>query len=222
MKRTAIAVVTALVAASAAQAAVEHSQDAPTLNIVASSPTGTIPTKAFDISVNENHARGQLFKLDKSKGYAIDAVTFKKSGPQTFKNASVTLYLFEGTEAQWTAGKGHTASDATVYKGTTVKPLYSETFTLNGMIPNDRFVTLRLTKPLQLDGNGEYGFFVIYHQMSGSNPPHLQMFEGDGSQRISISTDAHGCSESRKLLYYIEGTASEKQQSLGLIVASAD
>ncbi|WP_372847308.1 hypothetical protein, partial [Pontiella sp.] len=107
MKRLATVIVAAMATANLALAAVERSQDAPTVDIVASNPNGSIQTRAFDISESSNHARGQLFKLDKDKGWIINAITFKKSGGQTFNNASITLYIFEGTEAQWTTGHGH-------------------------------------------------------------------------------------------------------------------
>lgn len=222
MKRLATVIVAAMATANLALAAVERSQDAPTIDIVASNPNGSIQTRAFDISESSNHARGQLFKLDKDKGWKINAITFKKSGGQTFHNASITLYIFEGTEAQWTTGQGHPTSDANVYAGTSVKPLYSETFTLDGLILDGRFVTLRLARPLELDRGGDFGFFAIYNRNTNKNPPFFQMFESTGAQRLSLETKSHPSTDARKLLYYIEGTATENQRPLGLIIASAD
>ncbi|GHC52544.1 sialate O-acetylesterase [Roseibacillus persicicus] len=191
------------------------SGSAPNSEILDSVSGGLINTSLFPltntapapITGNANHARGQLFSLGEGTGTAfeISAITFQKDVAATFANDSLTLRIFEGTSAQWTSGEGHLATDSTFYKGTSVTPLYTEVFTLDGLIGDNQFITLELSTPLLVNENSDFGFFLTYDPSSGTSPDRLQHLEGNSGGRLSITTSGHSNS-SRGMNYFIQGT----------------
>ncbi|WP_372846791.1 hypothetical protein [Pontiella sp.] len=213
--RSACALAAAMVlnAANGAFAGVGVSAAAPAENLLSFSDAGTIASRIIDIDVNENHARGQLFSLTNSAAvqYEITAITFKHSGSQTFDGDALTLYLFQGSEAQWITGTGHVATNESFYNGTTVTPLYSESFVLDGTIDSDsgQYVTLELAEPVAVSGAGEYGFFLTYDRSSESNPDDVDYLEAADGGRISIGADAHYVSV-RTMRYFVHGMVTPK------------
>lgn len=195
---------------NAALAQVTTSSSAPTTDIIASSPTGTTDTALFDEDADANHGRGQLFSLPNGTGsnYEISALTLRKSTNQTFANDEVTLYFFEGTESQWNSGTGHTTATngSDYYAGTTVTPLYNQTFQVDGTVVNNDFVTFELSSPLTVDENSDFGFFLIYNQSPTSTEDRFRHREDTtGGGRLSITNTSHSSSPDRKVHYYLQG-----------------
>lgn len=198
-----------------AMATVSTSDTAPTTNILSSDNSGAINTTLFPlagsapspIAGHVNHARGQIFNLPNGSGtaYQITAITIKKSNTATFDNDSLTLRIFEGTSAQWDTGTGH-ASGSNFYSGTTVTPLHSEVFILDGAINNNDYVTLQLTTPITVDENADFGFFLTYDPSSGTSPVSFQHREGSDSGRLSITTSSHETTATRRMNYFVQGT----------------
>ncbi len=190
------------------------SNNAPTSNIIATKTLGGTNTTLFPlagtapapIAGNANHARGQLFSLGDGSGNAFEltAVTVQKNHGETFSNDSLTLRIFEGTESQWTSGTGHTASDTSFYNGTGVTQLYTEVFTLNGVIEEEQFVTLTLATPIAVNENSDFGFFLTYDPSSGTSPVSFTHLEASNGGRISITTTDHGTS-SRGMNHFVQG-----------------
>jgi hypothetical protein len=118
--------------------------------------------------------------------------------------------MFKGTEAQWVTGTGHVATNESFYGGTSVTPLYTEAFTLNGTISGGQYVTLELSAPITVDGQGDYGFFLTYDRSSESNPDDVDYFESSNGGRLSIDTDSHNTSV-RMMRYLIQGTTVQPQ-----------
>lgn len=199
-------------------ATVSTSTTAPNSELIASSPTGTVDTGLFDEDTNANHARGQLFTLPDGSGeaYQIDAITLFKSGTQTYFNDTLTLRIFEGTEAQWNSGTGHsTAIDSSnYYVGTTVTPIHTEAFDLNSTITNNHYVTLTLATPIIVNEDSEFGFLLTYDQGSGTQGDFRHREAGAGGGRISITTTNHGTSSSRRVHFYVQGSAITPQGSV--------
>ncbi|MGJ8723490.1 MAG: sialate O-acetylesterase [Roseibacillus sp.] len=196
---------------SATAGTISTSSSAPTVNIIDSSSVGAIDTALFDEDANANHGRGQLFTLPNGSGsdYEVSAITIRKSNDQTFTNDKLTLHLFEGTEAQWNSGTGHTTATngSNYYAGTTVTPLYQESYLLNGTLTNNDYITFELSSPVTVNEDSDFGFFLIYEQDDATNPTSFRHREdGTNGGRLSISTTSHGTSPSRKVLYFIEGT----------------
>ncbi|MDB4500736.1 Ig-like domain-containing protein [Akkermansiaceae bacterium] len=191
------------------------SSSAPTTNLISSSVTGGTDTALFDEDANANHSRGQLFSLPDGSGtnYQITSITVKKSTDQAYVNDTLTLHLFEGAQAQWDSGTGHsTAADGSdYYVDTTVTPLHSETFNLNGTITNNHYVTFELTAPITVSEDSDFGFFMTYDRSAPSNPDRFRHREnGSGGGRISITTSNHGTTGtgSRKVVYFVQGTTT--------------
>lgn len=206
---------------SATAGTISTSANEPTINIIDSSSVGTTDTALFDEGANANHGRGQLFTLPNGSGaeYEISAITIKKSTDQTFDGDQITLYLFEGTEAQWTSGTGHTTASngSDYYNGTTVTPLYSEFYTLSGTLNDNDYITFELASPVTVKEDSDFGFFFIYEQDNAANPDRFQHRENtSGGGRLSIDTSSHGSSPSRKVVYFIEGTPVGNGTSLDL------
>lgn len=115
---------------------VTTSPSAPTDDILTSNDTGTTWSRIIDEGINPNHARGMTFRLGDGAmtHYEITAITIHKNGAQTFSNDTMTLRVYEGTSAQWDTGTGHSTADDgdDYYVGTTVTPLYIESFIVDG------------------------------------------------------------------------------------------
>ncbi len=204
--------------AQMASAAVTVSSTAPSANVI-SSAVGGIDSAIFDEDASDNHARGQLFSLPEdgsvSTTYEVAAITIKKSTDQTYVNDTMTLYIFEGTEADWTTGTGHsTATDGSnYYVGTTVTPLYSETFTLNDSYTNNSYVTFTLDTPLIMNEDSDFGFFFVYDQVDGTED-RFRYREGSNGGRISIGTTVHAVS-TRQMEYYVQVVPEPSAALLG-------
>lgn len=201
---------------------VSSSSSAPTTDILVSDPTGTIDTGLFDEDVNANHARGQAFPLTAGSGtgYEITAITLKKSNTQAYINDAITLRIFEGTSAQWDTGTGHaTGTDGgDYYVDTTVTPLHTEVFTLNGTFTDNDYVTFTLSKPIIVNEDSDFGFFMTYHQVGGSQGDFRHRENSNGG-RLSITDEAHGISNSgtiRGLHYFVHGTPTGVVENLKL------
>ncbi|MEN8847083.1 MAG: sialate O-acetylesterase [Akkermansiaceae bacterium] len=207
------------------------SNSAPTTEILETKALGNTDTSIFPltgsapspIAGNNNHARGQAFSLGDGAGTAfeITAITIQKNIAATFNNDALTLRIFEGTQAQWNSGTGHTATDTNFYKGTTVTPLYSEVFTLDGSIGDDQFVSLELATPLVVNENSDFGFFLTYDPSSGTSPDRFRHLEAGLGGRLSVTTTSHGTTPTRSMNHFIQGTAISAGGTLALINPSA-
>lgn len=202
---------------------VTTSATAPASEIIVSSSGGGVDTALFDEDANANHARGQLFALPNGPGleYEVTSLTLKKSTAQTFLNDRITLHLFEGMEAQWSSGTGHTtaANGSDYYSGATVVPLHREVFTLNGTYQDGDFITFQLGTPILVKEDSDFGFFLTYDQAGVASPDRFRHLEsGTGGGRLSISTGSHSATsvDSRKVLYYLQGTPVGEGASLTL------
>lgn len=198
---------------------VTTSSTAPTADILVSDPTGGTDTSLFDEVANANHARGQLFPLadGSGTGYEITAITIKKSIDQTYANDAITLRLFEGTSAQWTTGTGHSTGidGGDYYVDTSVTPLYTEVFTLNGAFTNNDYVTFTLSHPVIVDEDSDFGFFMTYHQRAGTED-RFRHRENSNGGRISITDVGHGVITTRGLHYFVHGTTTGVVENLVL------
>lgn len=191
------------------------SDTAPTSGLISSSPTGGTDTSLFDEDADDNHGRGQLFNLPDGPSptdqYEITAVTVRKSNAQAYANDTITLYIFEGTQADWDAGTGHdTPTDGSnYYVDTTVTPLASQSYNLSGTIVNDDYVTFTLTTPLLVDEDSDFGFFMIYDQGESDQSRFRHNEAGAGGGRLSVEVVDHSSTpiESRKMHYFVHGTA---------------
>jgi len=215
MNRLGISALCLTLLVATASAGVTISATAPSTNVLSDVTGGGTNTGLFPltgsapspISGNDNHARGQLFSLPDGSGagYEITAITFQKNNAATFNNDSLTLRIFEGTQAQWTTGTGH-SSGTNFYSGTTVIPLHTEVFNLNGIIGDNQYITLELATPITVNENSNFGFFLTYDPSSGTSPDRIEHLERpSGGGRISISTSGHGVSTSRAMNCYIQG-----------------
>ncbi|GHC52555.1 PEP-CTERM sorting domain-containing protein [Roseibacillus persicicus] len=213
-----------------ASGAVVVSATEPSTDIITSfNPNGNINSNLFPLTGtapspivgNNNHARGEFFSLPDGTGtgFEITAISIVKSGNQTFSSDTITLFVFEGTETEFTTGTGHTVASSSFYEGTTVTPLYSEAFTVDGLISNDSFVTFVLNTPILVNESSDFGFFLTYDPSLGTNPDRFGYSENQnvGGQRFSITTTAHGGVGTRGMDFYITGTAIPEPSSLALL-----
>lgn len=189
---------------------VTASSSAPSTGVIASSATGSTDTSLYDEDADANHARGQLFALADGSGtaYEISSITVKKSSTQSFSNDLLTLRLFEGSEADWDSGSGHsTATDGDdYYVDTAVDPVHSETFTLNGSYSDGDYITFQLSSPVTVKENTDFGFLMTYEQVGGSQNRFRHYEDTSGGGRISVTTSSHAISSSRRVVHYVQGT----------------
>ncbi|MDC0497393.1 hypothetical protein OAN72_00300, partial [bacterium] len=203
-------------------AKVTSSPSAPTTGILVSNPIGGTDTALFDENANANHARGQAFTLPDGIGtnYEITAVTIKKSTTQSYINDALVLRVYEGTTAEWDSGTGHsTGTDGSdYYADTAVTPLYAEVFTLNGTLTNDHYVTFTLSNPITVNEDSDFGFFMTYHQVDGTQD-RFRHRENSNGGRTSITTTSHGTTtggSARGLHYFVHGTSTGDVENLAL------
>lgn len=174
---------------------------------------GTTLSRIFDIDANANHARGNRFLLGNSGGttFRIDSVTIQASGGQVFVDDIFTLFIYQGTSAEWNTGTGRLAENPDFYTGTTVTPLTSESFTVNQTIANGSYVTFELTTPIIVAENADYGFFVTYEQVGGALTNFAYQESGSPTDvndgRTSITDTSHGTTTGRQMDYWIQGEA---------------
>ncbi|MEP4076698.1 sulfatase-like hydrolase/transferase [Haloferula sp.] len=209
-----MALLLGLLAQAASGGTVTTSGSAPTDDILSSNNTGGTWTRLFDEDRSDNHARGQLFSLPDGggSGYEITAITVHKNSNQTFGTDTLTIRIFEGTEAQWDTGTGHSASTdgSDYYVDTTVTPIHAEAFTLSGLISDGQYVTFQFTTPVIVNEDSNFGFLMTYDEFTdgagGASPDYFQHNEASNGGRISITTTDHGVS-SRHIRYFVSGSA---------------
>ncbi|MDB4408783.1 sulfatase-like hydrolase/transferase [Akkermansiaceae bacterium] len=206
-------VIIAAMITTASAGTMTTSGTAPASDILSSNNSGGTQTKLFDEDRSSNHARGQLFNLTNGAGvgYEITAITIHKNSNQTYSNDTLTIRIFEGTQAQWDSGTGHdTPTDGSdYYVDTTVTPIHTEAFTLNGTINNGDYVTFEFTSPVVVSEDSDFGFVMTYNESSGASPDHFQHNEGTAGQRISITTSEHNTTTSRHIRYFVSGNTLE-------------
>ncbi|MBK1854891.1 PEP-CTERM sorting domain-containing protein [Verrucomicrobiaceae bacterium 5K15] len=208
--------------ADAASTLVNLGNNAPTGNIIASEESRNSFTRAFDIEANANHARGMVFTTgDNATGgqFAIDSITVSKDTTQTFVGGEVTLFVYQGSVADWTAGNGDTTETAAdIYDGTTVTPLFEETFALNGSYGANSYLQFSLDSSLIVDENSEFGFFLIYSKGDANDDDYLQLDErSSGGGQIRLTDTANEVNGTRGLTFYVQGTAVPEPSSAALL-----
>ncbi|MDB0056051.1 hypothetical protein N9F36_03005 [Akkermansiaceae bacterium] len=174
-----------------------------------------------DEDVNANHGRGQLLNVGAAgagfSSFEITSFSFQKQNNVTYVNDLLTIFVFEGTAAQWGTGTGHTtaangaaSAGGDVYAGTTVTPLYSETVTLNGAINNNNWITFNLNTPLTVGDNADIGFLFVYEQIGGASNDidHYENSPAGGGGRIALTTTGHAVPGSRSMDHVLQGTAT--------------
>ncbi|MGE9270136.1 MAG: Ig-like domain-containing protein [Verrucomicrobiales bacterium] len=205
---------------------VSVSGEAPDENLIDFSAAGTTDTALFDEDSNANHSRGQLFTTPDAGGatFEISAITLRKSTSQAYSGDSLTLRIFEGTEEQWESGTGHeTATDGDdYYVGTTVTPVHTETFSLDGSYADGDYLTFELSSPAVVNENANVGFFLTYDQLGGAEGDFRHYENGSGGGRLSISTSSHGVSDTRKLVYYVQGSRTTPPSALAFATPFQD
>ena len=182
----------------------------PTTNIISSELSGATDSAIFSEAGNSNHARGQFFSLGDGAGtgYEISALTIRKSTTQTYQNATLTVRIFEGNASQFLTGTGH---DSTIdgddfFVGTTVTPICSEVFELDGTIADNNFVTFNFTEPVQVDEMSDLGFLITFEPGSGSED-RFRYREGTQGERMAVTDTSHAVSETRSFHYAVQGTS---------------
>jgi len=204
-----------LLVQTASGGTVTISGTAPTGDVLSSNNSGGTWTKLIDEDRDggDNHARGQLFNLPDGAGagYEITAVTVHKNSNQTFSNDTLTVRIFEGTQAEWNAGTGHdTPTDGNdYYVDTTVTPVHTEAFTLNGTISNGQYVSFQFVTPVLVNEDSEFGFLMTYDESTdgagGTSPDYFQHNEGTAGKRIAITTGGHVTTNARHIRYFVSG-----------------
>ncbi|MFC7338855.1 sulfatase-like hydrolase/transferase [Haloferula chungangensis] len=196
-----------------ARSSVLVSAVAPTADILESNNSGTTFSKVSDEDRSSNHGRGQLFHLPavSSGGYQITGVTIHKNGDQTFFNDTLTVRVFEGTQANWDTGTGHsTAMDGDDYfVDTTVAERQVESFTLNGLVSDGAYVTFSFANPVVVADDVNLGFLLSYEESTPASPDYFQYNEGESSGRIQITTSEHSTADNRHIRHFIRGDAFE-------------
>ncbi|GHC46498.1 sulfatase-like hydrolase/transferase [Roseibacillus persicicus] len=189
------------------------SGSAPSGEILTSNNSGGTWTNLFDEDRDGNHARGQLFNLPDGfgSGYEITAITVHKNGNQTFANDTLTMRIFEGSQAAWDSGTGHSFSTDgdDYYVDTTVTPIHTEAFTLDGAINNGQYVTFQFDTPVIVGEDSSFGFLMTYDESvdgsGGVSPDFFRHNEGTAGQRISITVDDHNVTTARHIRHFISG-----------------
>ena len=117
---------------------------------------------------DDNEGRGNFITADSGSyaDYLMDALVIRKDVAQDFTGttASLTLYVFEGTEAMWDAGDGQ--GDDDLFDETGITVIYEETFALNGSYAEGDYITLTLDTPITMAP--EMGFFIQMTQGTSS------------------------------------------------------
>ncbi|MGJ8723491.1 MAG: LamG-like jellyroll fold domain-containing protein [Roseibacillus sp.] len=207
----AAALLAASVVCSSADITINAAAPDPLDVIAQSTAFGSTGSRIFDIDANDNHGRGNRFLLTANADtYEISSVTIVASGTQVYDNDSMTLFIYEGTSAEFNSGTGHTETSPTYYEGTTVTPLAEETFTLTGSPTAGQYVTFELTTPLVVAGDTDYGFFFTFDQGDGTNTSFFYRESGSPSDaddgRTSVTTTGYSTASSRQMNYYISGS----------------
>ncbi|MDB4429457.1 LamG domain-containing protein [bacterium] len=213
--------------ASQTWADVTISDDAPVDALAESTAFGTTGSRIFDIDANANHGRGNRFILPGGVGtsFQIDSVTIQASGTQTYLDDTLTLFIYQGTSADFNAGTGHTEESETYYEGTTVTPLTEESFTFSGSPTAGQYVTIALTTPIIVNDASDFGFFFIFDQGSGSNTSFFYQESGSPTDpndgRTSVTEGGHGTAASRQMNYYVNGVTLDAGILVPSIVSSS-
>lgn len=170
--------------------------------------SGLIGSRIFDEDENANHGRGQLFNIANAGPSEMLGITIRQAGDQTFVNDTLTVIVFQGDEDQWSTGTGHTtaANGTDFFVGTTVTPVYTETFTLNGLHAANDFIDFNFAAPVAVD-DGDYGFLMIYNQIDGAETSLFylenQAPAGESNGRLSLTDVSHSGPGSRGFHYAV-------------------
>ncbi|MBK1829919.1 sulfatase-like hydrolase/transferase [Verrucomicrobiaceae bacterium R5-34] len=185
---------------------------APTSDILSSNNTGTTYSRIKDEDSDSDHARGMTFYLGNGAEthYEITSITIHKNGNQTFSNDTMTLRIYKGTVAEWNTGTGHSTSNDgdDYYVDSTVTPLYAEAFTIDGQLSNNNYITFKLSTPLTVEENADYGFFFTYDGSGSSSPDYFQYNEGVDGGRSTITNTNHSVATTRHVRYILHGSSS--------------
>ncbi|MGJ8723619.1 MAG: sulfatase-like hydrolase/transferase [Roseibacillus sp.] len=187
---------------------------APTTDIILSDNVGGTFSRIFDEDTNTNHARGQLFYLptDPGEGYQITGITIHKNSAQTFSNDTLTVRIIAGTPENWETGTGHdTPTDGNnYYVDTSVTELYLETYTIDGLVSGNDYVTFEFATPVIVADDSNLGFLITYDQSTAASPEYFQYNEGSSGQRIQVTTTGHNIASSRHMRHFILGSAFDE------------
>ena len=109
-------------------------------------------------------------------------------------------------------GIGHTTAangtDFFVGVGPSVSILSTETFTLDGVVADDDFITFTLATPVPVD-SGDFGFLMVYNQVGGELTSLFYLENqapagsGESNGRLSLTTTNHGGFSSRGFNYAV-------------------
>jgi hypothetical protein len=223
MKIAGLALATALVA-SGAYAGLVIGTTAPA-DVLASITTQSTYTRLFDKDTNIQACRGNIFNLgdtgDAETGFNVNSISVRKNGNDTFSvGDTLSLYIFKGSTNDWETGTGYAAGTSTsYYEGTTVTPVYNETFDLSGTVADDSFITFDLASTIEVDENADYGFFMIYESADNGYIQLDEASSGTSGQRLYFTDSVHGYSNTRDLNYWVSGTVIPEPATLGLFAA---
>lgn len=157
-----------LIGTAASAASITISTDAPTSFFASGGVDATSFTRVFADGARPadgNEGRGNEILVDSGSlaDYTMTALVLRKSAAQNFgtTTANLTLYVFEGTNAQWDAGNGQ--ADGDLWDETGITTTYSETFSLNGLsFADGDYVSFNLDTSINMAAN--MGWFLKMNQ----------------------------------------------------------
>lgn len=201
--------------------------NAPTTNIIDSSTTNVSPfdfTRVFSFADSDNHGRGNVFQTGANTvggtQFQIDSLVVSKHSSQTFSDSTLDLFLWQGTQADWTTGDGATSNTAAdIYSGTSVTPLFQETSTLDGTFNDNDFFRIELSAPLIVSENSEFGFLLTYTP-SALDPTNIEIHESldpSGGQTRILDT-FNDLRNDRRTTFFIEGTPLAVPEPSSLVI----
>lgn len=215
---------------SVASADITNAGAMPATNVLYGQDTGNIGTRLIDEDVSSNHARGSFFTLAaNATGYNINTISLESNGGNNNfvgTTASLSLFIFQGTQADFDAGTGHsTGTDGgNYYVDTTVTPLVQQTKTIGlDFSTAGDWLSFTLTNPLMVGATGgDFGFFFVYEQ-GDSNNDDFDHREGNDQgaatfNRSSITTTDHSTSGSRALNFVVQGEAKPVPEPSAMIL----
>lgn len=206
---------------SVASAGIIINTSLPGTNVLESQTGGTTNTRLIDEDTNANHARGSGFTLTPGTGtgYSIQAISIQSNSIQSWAGAELSLFLYQGTTAQFDTGTGHsTVPDGSdYYVGTTVTPLASETLALNASAVSGDWITFEFSTPQAVANGGDFGFFFVYEEGTSGNNDIVHREAGSGTYgRTSITTTDHATG-TRALNFVVQGVSVPEPSSIALI-----
>lgn len=191
-----IGLTASLLAAGLAGAAstITISSTAPTSVFASGGVDATSFTRVFanGTRTDGNEGRGNEILVDSGSlaDFTMTTLVLRKDAAQNFgtTTATLTLYVFEGTNAQWDAGDGQ--ADGDLWDGTGITTTYSETFSLNGLsFAEGDYVSFNLDTPIEMGAN--MGWFLkmnqgdsteTFFQIAQNSNPGATVVAADGIQ----------------------------------------